>query len=98
MLTPARVTRQALDADQVLTVPIPRPLFDHFRYCLSDGVPKRSAGVALVVGTVLNLINQGDVILSGGEVDALKIVLTYCVPYAVATYGAVSFRLRTEAR
>ncbi|MDB6105156.1 MAG: hypothetical protein JWO52_5155, partial [Gammaproteobacteria bacterium] len=30
------------------------------RLCVSDGVPKRSLLVAIVVGTVLNLINQGD--------------------------------------
>lgn len=65
--------------------------------CVSDGIPKRSALVAICVGTVLNLINQGDVIARGGHVDLLKIVLTYAVPYCVATYGAVSYRLRLEA-
>lgn len=65
---------------------------------MSDGVPKRSAVVALVVGTVLNLINQGDVILNGGEVDGVKLFLTYCVPYLVATYGAVSFRMRMDCQ
>ena len=44
--------------------------------------------VAAVVGTVLNAINQGDVILAGGEPNWLKIALTYCVPFCVATYGA----------
>ncbi len=29
-----------------------------YRYAISDGVPKRSFYVAMVVGTVLNLINQ----------------------------------------
>ena len=29
-------------------------------YCLSDDVPRRSLAVALIVGAVLNLINQGD--------------------------------------
>lgn len=64
------------------------------RYCFADGIPRRSLGVALVVGTVLNAINQGDVLLSGGTPDIAKLVLTYLVPYAVATYGAVSYRLR----
>ena len=32
-------------------------------YSVSDGVPYRSGCVALVVGTILNLINQGDAIL-----------------------------------
>jgi len=31
-----------------------------FGYCVSDGVPRRSFVVAVIVGTILNLINQGD--------------------------------------
>lgn len=58
---------------------------------LSNGVPRRSAIVALVVGTILNVINQGDVLFLGGELNVLKLALTYCVPYCVATYGAVTF-------
>lgn len=65
---------------------------------MSDGVPTRSLGVALVVGTVLNLINQGDAIVAMEGVSWLKIVLTYCVPYAVCTYGAVSSRLASPTQ
>jgi hypothetical protein len=57
---------------------------------VSDGVPRRSLYVALIVGTILNLINQGDAIFGAGSVDWLKVILTYFVPYAVCTYGAVS--------
>ena len=62
--------------------------------CISDGVPKRSLVVALVVGTILNLINQGDVLVAGARLNLTKLILTFVVPYAVATYGAVSYRLR----
>jgi hypothetical protein len=62
-------------------------------YALSEGVPQRSLWVALVVGTILNLINQGDRLLSGQHLDFTTIVLTYLVPFLVSTYGAVSFRL-----
>ena len=51
----------------------------------------RSTRVALVVGTLLAAINHGDSLLAGsldGEA-ALKICLTYLVPYAVATWSAV---------
>ena len=65
--------------------------------CISDGVPKRSLAVALIVGTILNLINQGDALVAGTRPNILKLVLTFAVPYAVATYGAVSYRLRTGA-
>jgi hypothetical protein len=61
---------------------------------VSDGVPRRSLYVALVVGTVLNLINQGDALLGMASINWLKLFLTYCVPYAVCTYGAVSYQLR----
>jgi hypothetical protein len=63
------------------------------RYAVSDGVPRRSLWVALIVGTILNLINQGDLFLSGQRLDFTKLLLTYVVPYMVSTYGAVSFRL-----
>jgi hypothetical protein len=63
---------------------------------VSDGLPRRSLIVALIVGTVLNLINQGDAILGGLHVDWLKLALTYIVPYVVCTYGAVSHQLRRQ--
>ena len=56
-------------------------------------MPRRSFVAALAVGTILNLINQGDALFAGRRLDRLKIVLTYIVPYCVTTYGAVSFRL-----
>ena len=64
------------------------------QYALSDGVPLRSFLVALVVGTVLNLINQGDALFGAAAINWLKVILTYFVPYTVCTYGAVSFQLR----
>jgi len=62
-------------------------------YAVSDGVPRRSLWVALIVGTILNLINQGDMLLTGQRLDLVKLALTYIVPYIVSTYGAVSFRM-----
>jgi len=62
-------------------------------YCLSDDVPRRSLAVALIVGAVLNLINQGDALFGRGHLNLTKIILTFVVPYCVATYGAVSFRM-----
>ncbi|MBS0517438.1 MAG: nitrate/nitrite transporter NrtS [Proteobacteria bacterium] len=54
--------------------------------------------VALVVGTILNLINQGDALLGEGHLNFTKLLLTFAVPYCVATYGAVSYRLRAPRR
>jgi hypothetical protein len=65
------------------------------RCAISDGVPRRSLYIALIVGTVLNLINQGDALLGLASINWLKLILTYCVPYAVCTYGfAVSYQLK----
>jgi len=61
---------------------------------ISDGVPRRSLYVALIVGTVLNLINQGDALIGMAPINWLKLILTCCVPYAVCTYGAVSYQLK----
>ena len=66
-----------------------------FKFLLSSGVQKRSFYAALVVGTILNLINQGDVLWSGGGINFLKLVLTYLVPYCVATYGAMAVHDRS---
>ena len=53
---------------------------------------KRSCVAAVAVGTVLTLLNQGDILIAGNWNDALywKIPLTYCVPFLVATYGALT--------
>ena len=67
-------------------------------YAASDGVPGRSLRVALVVGTALCLINQGDALFGGGAVNWAKAGLTYVVPYMVSTYGAVSFRMGLRGR
>ena len=69
------------------------PLSQICLWCVSDGVPRRSFIVALIVGTILNLINQGDALFGGGRLNVTKIILTVAVPYCVATYGAVSYRV-----
>ncbi len=63
-------------------------------WCASRHAPmlRRSAIVAIVVGTILTALNQGDNLFSGHWNNALywKIPLTYCVPFLVATYGALT--------
>jgi hypothetical protein len=49
---------------------------------------KRSIIVAIVVGTALNLINQGPEMLSGSWPVIWKLTLTYVVPFLVASYGS----------
>lgn len=44
--------------------------------------------VALVVGTVLNVINNGGRIMAGQAVDPWHLVLNYLVPFCVSAYSA----------
>lgn len=56
----------------------------------SHGTPRRAAKLALVVGTLLVLINQWEAVAGEATLDWLKVLLTYCVPYLVSTYTSVS--------
>ncbi len=62
------------------------------------GIVRRAAITAAVVWTILNLIAQGDFLVRGEALNWWKIALTYCVPYCVATYGAVSARIEQYRR
>jgi len=50
----------------------------------------RALRTSLVVGTVLALINHSDKIVSGTltRTNLIQILVTYLVPYSVATFGA----------
>ncbi len=61
-------------------------------------VVRRALRTALLVGTVLVLINHFDALLTG-TLDwggLLKMALTYCVPYCVSTHASVA-TMRSEA-
>ena len=57
------------------------------RKALSWRYAQRSLVVAAVVGTLLNLINQGHVLFGDAEFRLGTALLTYCVPFCVSTYG-----------
>lgn len=52
---------------------------------------RRSVITALIVGTILTAINQGNLILQHGFTHEilLKMALTYCVPFCVSTSGGL---------
>lgn len=55
-----------------------------------DGTPRKAFLTALV-GTILTAINHGDgIVVHGDWPPIVKVVLTYCVPYCVTTWGAVT--------
>ncbi len=60
-------------------------------YRLERDTLVRSVKTALVVGTILALINHGQEVLAGGFSLrwVIPMLVTYLVPFSVATYGQV---------
>lgn len=54
----------------------------------STPVFRRAVIIALIVGTALLAINQGDIIMAGIWPPFWKIALTYLVPYLVSSWSA----------
>jgi hypothetical protein len=61
---------------------------DALRRTFAGPSVRRSLAVAVVIGTVLNAINQGPEIFTGHWPVWWKLALTYFVPFAVASYGS----------
>jgi hypothetical protein len=59
-----------------------------WRIWLQPALLLGSAKVALIVGTLLNLINQGDVLWGQGIVSAWHLLLNYLVPFGVSSFSA----------
>jgi hypothetical protein len=49
---------------------------------------RRSLLIALIVGTVVNAINQGPEMLTGHVPVLWKLALTYLMPFLVVSYGS----------
>jgi hypothetical protein len=60
------------------------------RRALSWPIARRSLLTMLIVGSILNLINQGDALAGAGAIQWWRLLLTFCVPFCVATFGAGS--------
>lgn len=66
-------------------------------HAFTPGLIKRSVNTALLVGTILNLINQGHTLFSDAPIVWTSVWLTYLVPYCVSTYsGAMSARQQAK--
>lgn len=57
-----------------------------------------AARIALVVGTVLNAVNHGAMVLDGhwSDIAAWRVLMNYVVPYCVASYSAARNELRNR--
>ena len=70
---------------------IEKPNF--LQLAFGDGTSKKALFSALVVGSILTVINHGDMILEGEYPPWLKVTMTYFVPYCVTTWGAITGKL-----
>lgn len=59
-----------------------------FRIALSRHIVINALKISVVVGSVLNLVNQGESLLHGGTISWLHLILNYLVPYCVASFSA----------
>lgn len=54
--------------------------------------------IALVVGSVLNLINQGEAFISWSGISWPHVALNFIVPYCVASYSAAKNQLNNARK
>lgn len=63
---------------------------DALKLALSGSSLRRSIFVSAVVGTILNVINQGDAMMAGQGFEFVKGALTFSVPFCVSTFASWS--------
>jgi hypothetical protein len=69
-----------------------RSVRDALSICMRREHLRRTLRIAVVVGVVLTLINQADVII-GGDASAatwIKVGLNFCVPFVVSNLGLLA--------
>ena len=70
-----------------------------FRAMASPKIAGNAVKVSLVVGTLLNLINQGEYMLAGQGLMMGNALLNYLVPFCVACYsGARALPIHASGR
>lgn len=69
------------------------------RYCCRPNHLRRTARIALIVGVVLTVINQLDVILEGEAtaLTAAKAGMNFLVPFVVSNLGLLSGRPSSDS-
>jgi len=68
-------------------------------YCgiaISKPIVTRALKISLIVGSTLNLINQGDALYGDAEFHLLKFIFTYLIPYSVTTYTATAMKIEFQ--
>lgn len=94
-LGPDRFTAQGTATPRAGTEavePPASPLREALRICLRPEHLRRTLLIALVVGAILTLINQTDVIIAGDATATtwIKAGLNFCVPFVVSNLGLLA--------
>ena len=68
------------------------------KIALNISVVRKGIVTSLVVGTVLNLINQGNLLFNDriSDLSGLKLTITYLTPFIVSVYSTTSALLRKD--
>lgn len=65
-----------------------------FQTAFKRSIVQAAIKVAIVVGTILNVINQGGRLLDGLPLSWFHVGLNYLVPYCVSSYSAARNEMR----
>ena len=80
-----------------MSVRVASPILHRLVRALSGVFLRRSLVVAAVVGSILNAINQWEAWTDDAPIAWTKLVLTYCVPFCVATYATFTTLAETPS-
>lgn len=86
-------TDKNVDGEPLAAAPVRRPP-GMLRLALQPNIARAALKVSLVVGTFLNLINNGEQLWAGHSVSLWRVALNFVVPFCVSSYSAA----RNEAR
>jgi len=75
-----------------------RSLNTFWRIVRQKHIRRNALRVSLVVGSALNLINQGGALLHGGAISWIQLLMNYLVPYCVASYSAAKNEINHQER
>lgn len=65
-----------------------------FQTAFKRSIVQAAIKVAIVVGTILNVINQGGRLFDGLPLSWFHVGLNYLVPYCVSSYSAARNEMR----
>ena len=75
-------------------------MYQHTKTIVAHGfsqpILSNSIKIALVVGTILNAINQGERILAGNDIFWGSLFLNYLIPFCVSCYSASRHAMHRE--